>query len=63
MNRIIEYLIIGRKLNKTYNRYLGEVSEIYGLNRMEINVLLFLYNNLRDKCRYLKSLILTQDHL
>ena len=45
MNRIIEYLIIGRKLNKTYNRYLGEVSEIYGLNRMEINVLLFLYNN------------------
>ena len=36
MNRIIEYLIIGRKLNKTYNRYLGEVSEIYGLNRMEI---------------------------
>ncbi len=28
MNRIIEYLIIGRKLNKTYNRYLGEVSEI-----------------------------------
>lgn len=45
MNRIIEYLIVGRKLHKTYNKYLGGVSEIYGLNRMEINVLLFLYNN------------------
>lgn len=45
MNRIIDYLITGRSLTKAYNKHLGEVSDSYGLNRMEINVLLFLYNN------------------
>ena len=45
MNRIIDYLITGRSPTKAYNKHLGEVSDSYGLNRMEINVLLFLYNN------------------
>lgn len=45
MNTIIDYLLTGRSLKRAYNKFLSQASAAYGLSGMEINILLFLYNN------------------
>lgn len=45
MNNIINYLVTGNSLKKAYGKYMNGIGEQYGLSRMEIDVLLFLYNN------------------
>ena len=45
MNNIINYLVTGKSLKKAYGKYMEGIGEQYGLSRMEIDVLLFLYNN------------------
>ena len=44
MNNIINYLVTGKSLKKAYGKYMEGIGEQYGLSRMEIDVLLFLYN-------------------
>lgn len=45
MNNILDYLVTGKNLRKAYGKYMDGIGEQYGLTRMEIDVLLFLYNN------------------
>lgn len=45
MNNFLDYLVTGKSLRKAYGKYMDGIGEQYGLSRMEIDVLLFLYNN------------------
>lgn len=45
MNKFLETMIIGRCFKRIYDRQMTVVCNAYGLTHMELDVLMFLYNN------------------